>query len=89
MSLSEQQLREMYNASLRCSINLDNISKQLDKGDGKFEKHEERLKLIEIEQTLLKSKLGAFILFLTLCATIAIQGIGWLLTHLFSSKGGL
>ena len=79
----------MYDASLKCSITLSSIGKQLDKGDEKFEKHEEKLKQIEIEQTLLKSKLGAFILFLTLCATIAIQGIGWILTHLFSSKGGL
>ena len=87
MPLSEQQLKEMYDASLRCSINLDNIAIQLGKGDEKFGKHEGRITQIETEQSLLKSKIGAFILFLTLCATIAIQGIGWGLTHLFSHKG--
>lgn len=89
MPLSDEQLEKMYNASLECSINLDIILKQLDKGDGKFEKHEERITQIEKEQSLLTGKMGAFILFLTLCGTIMIHGIGWILTHLFSSKGGL
>ena len=87
MPLSDEQLKEMYDASLNCSINLENIRKQLDKGDEKFEKHEKRIGQMEIEQSFLKGKIGAFILFLTLCATIAIQGIGWVLAHLFSHKG--
>jgi hypothetical protein len=87
MPLSEKQLEEMYDASLKCSLNLDSICKQLDKGGEKFEKHEGRLTQIEKEQSFLKGKIGAFILFLTLCATITIQGIGWGLTHLFSNKG--
>ena len=87
MPLSDEQLVEMYKASLQCSINMDNICKQLEKGDEKFEEHRKRIGQIETEQSLLKSKIGAFILFLTLCATIAIQGIGWGLTHLFSHKG--
>ena len=87
MPLSDEQLEDMYRASLKCSINLENIHIQLDKGDGKFEKHEERITQIEKEQSLLTGKMGAFVLFLTLCATIVINGIGWGLTHLFSHKG--
>ena len=87
MPLSEKQLEEMYKASLSCSMNLDIISKQLDKGDATFGEHEERIAQIEKDQSLLKGKIGAFILFLTLCGTILIQGIGWALSHLFSHKG--
>ena len=88
MPLSDEQLEKMYNASLGCSINLDNIRIQLDKGDGKFEKHEERITQIEKEQSLLTGKIGAFVLFLTLCVTITINGFGWIFAHIFSSKGG-
>ncbi len=89
MPLSEEQLEEMYKASLKCSINLENIREQLDKGDDKFGEHGKRITQIETEQTLLKTKIGAVVIFLTLCATIIINSFGWVLTHLFSSKGGV
>lgn len=88
MPLSEAQLEEMYAASLKCSINLSHICKQLDKGDKTFGKHEGRITQVEKEQSLLKGKIGAFILFLTLCGTIMIQSVGWVISHLLSSKGG-
>ena len=84
MPLSDQQLEEMYRASLNCSANLTHICKQLDKGDKRFGKHGERITQIEKEQAFLKGKIGAFVLFLTLCATITIQGFGWIIAHLWS-----
>ena len=83
MALSEKQLEDMYEASLRCSINLTQICKQMENGDIKFEKHEGRLSELESEQSLLKGKLGAFILILTLCATIIINGFVFIIGHLF------
>ena len=83
MPLSEKQLEKMYDASLKCSIILGNICKQLDKGDDKFGEHGKRITQIEIEQTLLKTKIGAVVIFLTLCATIMINSFGWLITHLW------
>ena len=88
MPLSTQQLEDMYNASIKCSRDLSHICKQLGKGDKTFLRHEDRIVQIEKEQSLLKGKLGAFVLFLTLCITMLIQGVGWLLSHLWSSKGG-
>ena len=88
MSLSTQQLEEMYKASIECSRDLSHICKQLDKGDEIFLGHGKRITKIEKEQSLLKGKLGAFVLFLTLCVTMIIHGIGWILSHLWSSKGG-
>ena len=86
MPLSDEQLEKMYNASLECSINLDIILKQLDKGDDKFGEHGKRITQIETEQTLLKTKIGAVVIFLTLCATIVINSFGWILTHLWGGK---
>ena len=88
MPLSETQLEEMYAASLKCSTSLSHICKQLDKGDKTFGKHEERITQIEKDQALLKGKLGAFVLFLTLCGTIMLHGVGWVISHLFGCKGG-
>ena len=88
MPLSEKQLEDMYEASLECSINLTHIMKQLDKGDETFGKQDERITQIEKDQALLKGKLGAFVLFLTLCGTIMLHGIGWVISHLFGCKGG-
>ena len=83
MPLSEKQLEDMYEASLRCSINLTRICKQIEAGDIKFEKHEGRLSELEREQSLLKGKLGGFVLVLTLGATILINGFGFIVGHLF------
>ena len=88
MPLSEKQLEDMYKASLQCSTNLTHICKQLDKGDKTFGKHEERITQVEKDQSLLKGKIGAFVLFLTLCVTIMVYGVGWLLSYLFGCKGG-
>ena len=88
MPLSEKQLEDMYEASLKSSIDISHISKQLDKGDKTFGKHEERITQVEKEQSLLKGKIGAFVLFLTLCVTIMVYGVGWLLSYLFGCKGG-
>ena len=89
MPLSEKQLEDMYKASLQCSTNLTHICKQLDKGGKTFGKHEERIMQVEKEQSLLKGKIGAFVFILTFCGTILVCGVGWLLSYLFSSKGGL
>lgn len=84
MSLSEKQLEEMYKASLTCSTNLAHISQQLDQGGKTFGKHEERITHIEKEQAFLKGKIGAFVLFLTLCVTILLNGFGWTIAHLWT-----
>ena len=76
----------MYEASLKCSTSLTHICKQLDKGDKTFLRHEDRITQIEKEQSLLKGKIGAFVLFLTLCVTMIIQGVGWIIAHLWGVK---
>ena len=101
MPLSEKQLELLYqkterlcekiaNASTEiteASTNISWIRGDLEKGAEKFGEHEKRINKLEDDQALLKGKLGAFVIFLTLCGTILIQGIGWVLTHLFSHKG--
>ena len=86
MALSEKQLEKMYNASLECSIKLDIITKELEGSNEKFKDHGKRIRVVENEQSFLKGKLGAFVLFLTLCATIIINGLGWFVTHFWGGK---
>jgi len=80
MPLSEEQLEKMYEKTLETSAILAIIREQ-------FTEYGKRISKIESEQSLLKGKLGAFVLFLTLCGTIMVQGIGWAISHFFSVKG--
>jgi len=87
MPLSEEQLEKMYEKTLESSTILILVREQLENGNKEFKVHEKRINAIEKEQSLLKGKVGAFIIFLTLCGTIMVQGVGWILAHLWTSKG--
>jgi len=85
MPLSDQQLEEMHEKVIQDNTNITWIREDLERGGKKFKEHDKRIGKIEGEQALLKGKLGAFVLFLTLCGTIMVQGIGWLLSHLWKT----
>ena len=61
------------------------MREELEKGGKKFKEQDTKINKIAGEQALLKGKLGAFVLFLTLCGTIMVHGIGWLLSHLWKT----
>ena len=88
MPLSDEQLVEMHEKVIQDNTNINWIRDDLEKGSKKFIELRERIAIVESEQSLLKGRIGAFVLFLTLCGTIVVQGIGWIITHFFSSKGG-
>ena len=88
MPLSDEQLEEMHEKVIQDNTNITWIRDDLEKGSKKFIEHGERIAVMEKEQSLLKGKIGAFVLFLTLCGTILVQGIGWIFSHFLSSKGG-
>ena len=93
----EQQLETLYNKTERlcekiaagavkiteASTNISWIRKDLEKGNEKFIEHEKRIRKMEGEGALLKAKIGAVVIFLTLCATIVINSFGWLIAHLW------
>jgi len=81
MPLSEEQLEKMYEKTLETSAILVIIREQ-------FTEYGKRIRKIESEQSLLKGKVGGLIIFLTLCGTIMVQGIGWIISHFFGVKGG-
>ena len=88
MPLSDEQLEEMHEKVIQDNTNLNWIRDELEKGSKRFTEHDRRITIVESEQSLLKGKIGAFVLFLTLCGAIIVQGIGWIISHLLSSKGG-
>lgn len=88
MPLSDEQLAEMHEKVIQDNTNIKWIRDDLEKGSKKFIELSERIAIVEGEQSLIKGKLGAFVLFLTLCGTIMVQGISWIITRFWSSKGG-
>ena len=85
MPLSEKQLEELYKKTIENHRDIHWIREDLEKGGKTFTKHEKKINKIEGEQALLKGKIGAFVLFLTLCGTIMVHGIGWVVSHLWKS----
>ena len=88
MSLSDKQLEELHKDTITNRRDIKWIRERLEAGGDTMDDLYGKINRIEREQLLLKGKIGAFVLFLTLCATMAIQGIGWLLSYLFKFKGG-
>ena len=87
MPLSDEQLEEMLEKVIQDNTNIKWIRDDLEKGSKKFIELRERIVTVEGEQSLLKGRIGAFVLFLTLCGTILVQGIGWIISHFWSAKG--
>ena len=81
MPLSDQQLEEMYKRVIKDNTNISWMRENLEKGGKKFEEHEKRIRRIETEESLLKAKIGAVVIFLTLCVTIVINSFGWFIAH--------
>lgn len=88
MPLSEKQLEDLYKKTVETSINISWMRDQLQKGDATFLNLEGRIEQIELEHSLFKGKLGAFIIFFTFIITTMINGIGWIISHFFSLRGG-
>jgi hypothetical protein len=87
MALSEKRLEELYAKTVETAINIQWMREKIENSEKRFYDNEKRITQLEREQSILKGKLGTLIIFLTLCTTILIQGIGWILSHLFNIKG--
>ena len=63
-------------------MTLKQILERLEKGDEILEKHCNKLRQLEVEHSLLKGKLGAFVLGLTFIVSLIVNGILWAYSHL-------
>ena len=84
MSLSDEESRKLTKLVTACTTNMAWIKERLEKGDNEFDKYEvrfdkyvSRLHELETEHSLLKGKLGAFILGLTFTISLLVNGILW------------
>ena len=82
MALSKEQEIKMYDDTIKTRTIVDQIEKRLEKGDVTLGDCQERLRILETEHSLLKGKLGAFILGLTFIVSLLINGVIWLFSHL-------
>jgi len=79
MPLSEQQLEELYETTLENRTDIGWIRECLEKSGNKITRISQRQNGIEKENALLKGKLGAFVIVLSLIATLLFNGIGLVL----------
>jgi hypothetical protein len=85
MALSKQQEEEMYAGTLKACESITWIRERLEAGDRALEKHAKRIRDLETEHSLLKGRLGAFILGLTFIVSLLVNGVLWAFSH-FGSK---
>ena len=88
MTLSDEQVGEMYTKTIEAARDVTWLCKRLEKGDerldncdDRMDKSHERLSALEAEQKLLKGKLGFVVVLLSVCFTAALHAIGWIVSH--------
>ena len=81
MGLSEEQTEELYRTTLKNRTDIGWIRECLEKNNRTMVNLSKRQSILESEQSILKGKLGAFVLVLTLGATVIINGFMWISSH--------
>jgi hypothetical protein len=81
MPLTDVEQREMYDKVLKSDWTLGAINDRLAAGDKKLMDCDKRLNDLEIQHSLLKGRLGAFILGLTFIVSLLVNGILWAYSH--------
>ena len=81
MGLSEEQTEELYRTTLKNRTDIGWIRECLEKNNRTMVNLSKRQSILESEQSILKGKLGAFVLVLTLGATVIINGFMWVSGH--------
>jgi hypothetical protein len=81
MPLTDVEQREMYDKVLKSDWTLGAINDRLEAGDKKLMDCDKRLNDLEIQHSLLKGRLGAFILGLTFIVSLLVNGILWAYSH--------
>jgi hypothetical protein len=86
MGDTDEECQELSKLVATCTTNMAWIKARLEKGDDAFKGYDSRLRELETEHSLLKGKLGAFILGLTFFVTLVINSILWGISHLSGGK---
>jgi hypothetical protein len=85
MGKTDEECQELSKLVATCTTNMAWIKERLEKGDVVFDRYESHLHELETEHSLLKGRLGAFILGLTFIVSLLVNGILWAYSH-FGSK---
>jgi hypothetical protein len=86
MVLTDEECKDLTTLVATCTTNMTWIKDRLEKGDIVFDKYESRLHELETEHSLLKGRLGAFILGPTFIVSLLVNGILWAWSR-FGGKG--
>ena len=82
MVLTKDQETRMYDGTIRTEVVVSQILERLKEGDKKLGDCQERLRILESEHSLLKGRLGAFILGLTFIVSLLVNGVLWVWSRL-------
>jgi hypothetical protein len=77
MTLSPQKEEEMYETTLLTARDIRWIRKQIQDCDETAKEQADKIANLEVEHSLLKGKLGAFILGLSFIVSLLVNGILW------------
>ena len=81
MALSKEQEEQMYSDTIATKTIVSEMKERFEKGDKQIEECNKRVNDLEIGHSLLKGKLGAFILGLTFIVSLLVNGILWAYSH--------
>ena len=82
MAPTDEECKELSTLVATCTTNMAWIKERLEKGDIVLDRYESRLHELETEHSLLKGRLGAFILGLTFIVSLLVNGILWAWSHI-------
>jgi len=82
MTLTKEQEIKMYEGTIKTKVIVSQILERLKEGDKKLGDCQDRLRILEAEHSMLKGRLGAFILGLTFIVSLLVNGILWAWSHL-------
>jgi hypothetical protein len=84
MALSIEQEEKMYECTVKACESITWIKTRLDKGDKRLDDCANRVTELEKEHSLLKGKLGAFVLGLTFIVSLLVNIGLWVWSHIGS-----
>jgi len=86
MGLTEEQEIKMYDGTIETKVIVAQILERLKDGDEKLKDCQKAISHLKIEHSLLKGRLGAFILGLTFLVSLLVNTILWAWSHLGGHK---
>ncbi|RLG34231.1 hypothetical protein DRN97_03020 [Methanosarcinales archaeon] len=85
MTLSEEQLEQLYRITVENRRDIEWIRNRLQQGNSVMDSLNQRLKMIESESAYLRGRIGAFLIFFAFAISLGLQGLNWIFSYFWRS----